>query len=401
MFKKNINKNNANIKGFSLIELSAVISVAATVAVGYLSWTQPELKTSSEKSISTFDKIKRISESIESFRVKEGRLPCPADPFIRKDNTMAGGANVYQNNFGNEGLDTSDQQINGITTLGVDCPQNVGVVPVNSLEIEDDYMFDAWGNYISYQVSDNLCGSDEGTAILTDDESLLRGCTSIDYNTRSGNISINNGVENITKNAAYILVSHGANAFGAFLSSGQQKSFDDASDAELQNIRVLTNDDAVTGMESLNSVVTSPNQYVQVDTSASFDDIILYKTRVQVEKLTTRKNQQLLTFQECEDNSTMISNLSFNDTLQLKDNVSATNLGGTLDGETVAIGVFLSIQSACVEFAKYTSTGGGNSWKIDNKTWIPQCPGAASFIVNDSTKGTGTCQCASGNWSSC
>lgn len=389
-------------KGFSLIELSAVVSIAATVAVGYLSWTKPELKTASENSINTYDKLKKISQSIENFRVKYNRLPCPADPTIRKDNTLStNGSNDYQNNFGSEDLDTLDQEINGVTTLGIDCPQNIGVVPVNSLEIEDDYIFDSWGNYITYHVSDSLCGSDAGIGSVSNSESILKGCTSIDYSEKSGNIIVNNTVEDITKNVAYILISHGVNGYGSYMQSGAQKPYQEASDEELENIRVINRDDATTGFEEIHGTVKNINKYIQKDIGTDFDDLILFKTRIQIEKLTTRKNHQLLSYDECEKNSETLGNLEFNDMSQLKDNIDSSKLGSNIDGEQIGLGLFMSIQRACIEYSNYQSSGAINSWKIDNKSWSPRCPGTSLFVVNDTSIGTGSCQCDSGDWNSC
>lgn len=376
----------SNERGFSLIELSVVISVAATVAVGFLSWTQPASTTNAAKTIETKERIERIATAIEAFRVQQKRLPCPADPLMREDNTRASGTNDYENNFGIEDLDTKDEAINGITTFGVDCPDNVGTVPVNSLELESEYMEDAWGGRFVYHVSNNLCGSDAGTAIVSVNESRLRGCTEIDYASRVGNITVNDTTRDLTNTAAYVILSHGANGYGAFLPSGVQKPFTAASDNEKHNIAASPDN-------------TNVNSYIKADTSPTFDDIIFFKTRIQVERLTSGRSRQLLTYQQCASNSNTLDSITFSDTAALTDNIDNNALGGNTSGEEVALGVLLALQRACIEYAEFTPP---STWTIDGTSWNPQCPGDADYTLSDTNdKRSGACQCPSGNWNSC
>src|SRR4051812_17293414 len=69
-------------KGMSLVELAIVITIAAIIAVGYLSWMQPPVVTDAEKALATRNKMTVISKAIEAFRTKYNRLPCPADPAL-------------------------------------------------------------------------------------------------------------------------------------------------------------------------------------------------------------------------------------------------------------------------------------------------------------------------------
>lgn len=394
----------SNQFGFSLIELSAVISVAATVAVGFLSLTKPQITTNAENTIETQERIRVITDAMESFRVRQGRLPCPADPFTRSDNTRASGINTYGNSFGIEDLDTLEETNGDPVTYGVDCPDNIGSVPVNSLEIKEKYMFDAWGNRFTYHVSSNLCGSDEGITTsgssITEDESRQKGCSSSDYTSRSGNIIVQNAIpEDITRSSAFVIISHGANGLGAFLPSGQQKNFSSASNEELQNIRVLTGNPAITGIESTTGTPTNIDLYRKIDTSTTFDDIVYYKTRVQIEHLSSKRTLQLLSFDECEQNSNNIASVDVPMLDELNAEIDDPRLGSNISGEQAALGIFEAIQNTCIEYAKYDS--GTGAYTIDGNPWSPECRGTGIFVVSDTTTGKGSCQCTSGDWSNC
>ena len=51
-------------KGFSLVELSVIMSVAAAAIVGFLSWTQPPISTNAIKAVQTRTKLIEIQKSV-------------------------------------------------------------------------------------------------------------------------------------------------------------------------------------------------------------------------------------------------------------------------------------------------------------------------------------------------
>jgi prepilin-type N-terminal cleavage/methylation domain-containing protein len=344
-------------KGFSLIELSVVISVAAAATVGYLSWTQPANITDAQKAIVTKESIEEISKAIEAFRVEKGRLPCPADPYIRIDNTRnaAGGTDYYVNDYGVEDLDTNQATVNGTTTLGVDCPVNIGSVPVHSLGLSNKYINDGWNKRFTYQVSKNLCYSDPGTEVLgvtsaAMDLSRLRGCTKADYLNGGGGITVTDGTNTLTANAAYVLVSHGANGKGAFLPSGE-KTADSGNANEAENT---------------NGYTTTPpdSKFIKATISSTFDDLVYFKTKTQIERLTDRKAVKQISVQDCEANSLAISQIGIAEATAMSDNITDHTYGTSYNnGQQVALGILMAMQSICVkDYGAVAATINGKTW---------------------------------------
>jgi len=349
-------KNNKP-NGFSLVELSVLISVAALLAIGYLQWVQPPLITDSVKSLKTMQKMHNIMSAIDNFRVRVGRLPCPADRYVRSDNTRGVGASAdnYVNDFAREDMDFD--QTDG--TLGIDCSDDFGIVPVSSLGISKEYVNDAWGRRISYHVSDNLCASDADP-----DE----GCGQRDYQegisgTAEGNITVNDGSSDLTTIAAYVLVSHGANGMGAFLPSGQKLA--DGIGNELEN----SDNDQV---------------YIKREINNSFDDIVEFRTRSQIELLVKDNAGQILSEEFCQQNSVAISEIDALESTNLQGNIDDYEIAGANTGDYVAYSILWSIQSTCIGY--FTTAGSG--------VWLgPLCPGGGTYnAVNNS------CSCTSGAW---
>lgn len=377
-------------KGFSLIELSVVVSVAAAAVVGYMAWTKPASKSDADKSVATRQTLYQIAGAIDAFRVRQGRLPCPANPYKRKDDTSANGDNTstFGNNFGVEDLDTLQTTAGGKTTLGIDCARSEGIVPVNSLELPAKYADDAWGRRISYTISTNLCGSDAGTETLSDSESTITGCTTVDYaSNKKGDITVNNGLppanndyKVYTTEASYVLVSHGNDGQGAFLPSGEKVKLNTPtiSTAELENM----DHDTVFSKRDLND---------------EFDDIIFFKTKDQIERAVKDTNNKMLTVEDCQANSKAISEITATESNFLTTDLTDyqyTSGGSLVDtGSEVALGLMYTMQTTCIEYYGVNAD--------PKTTWEgAQCPGNNDKDTNGSTYiiATNTCVCPSGLW---
>ena len=357
--------------GFSLIELSVIITLAATLAVGFLVWTSPPGLTNAEKNIETHHTLQEISSAIEAFRVREGRLPCPADPFMREDNTRLPGAitDSYVNPFGIEDLNTNRTGSGG-TSVGIDCPNPVGTVPVHSLGLSSRYAFDAWNRQLLYHVSDALCGTSTVTTTTGNVIHKQKSCNDTDYLNNSGNITVQqeNG-ENLAKTAAYIVVSYGENGYGGRLSSAASVG-DSPHHAEIENY----NGDTL---------------YVLANTSSNFDDLLLYRTKSQIEQLTNKKDALLFSKTTCRENGTAIESLNTTTLQHLQTTFTTYQQNDQNTGDQVALGILLSIQEICIEYYGADNAGiaawGG-----------PACPGDGHYFVNSRA-----CECPSGNWDNC
>lgn len=377
-------------KGFSLIELSVVISVTASAAVGFLAWTQPPASTNALKSTATITKMKEIQKAIDSFRAQKKRLPCPADPLMRNDttrtsigtdyNTPTGTSqDYYVNNFGMEDLDITQTAVNGTTTLGVDCPVSVGALPVFSLDLDESYINDAWGRRFTYHVANTICGADAGTDTLSNTESEAIGCNDISYQNNSGNLTVTGAN---TTNAAYVVVSHGANGKGAFLPSGAK--LPNGTGNELEN----SNGDAT---------------YVKASQSSTFDDLLIVETKNQIESAINRKNIRNISVADCEENSQALKNVTLTETTFMKtgglnaQNYQRLNNTYTLSntGDKGLLSIMKTTQSICVSYY------GATAATINGKTWSgAQCPGNNDSTANGSTyiAATDSCVCYSGLW---
>lgn len=352
--------------GFSLIELSIVISVAATLAIGVLSWIQPANKTNALKSLNTRNEMVEIIRALQAFRTSKGRLPCPADPYMRADNTRASDApaDTYVNNFGMEDLDTNQSD----SSLGINCPSNTGMVPVRSLGIESSYAEDAWGRRYTYHVSNALCTTDNSPSI---------GCTRNDYDkATAGNIivrtnaSVTDGSADLTTQAAFSLISYGADGSGAFLPGGKQLPTTGASTDELEN----TDNDSI---------------FVRTDFSSTFDDIVLFKTKSQFENLTTDQISTVVDIPLCNQNATTLNEVTATEATALN------TLIPSLDAQTSSQGVLnllWSTQNICTRYfgqAVDANTG----WNG------PKCPGGGKYFFNPTSLAS-YCICSNGQWDS-
>lgn len=383
MFKKKYNNKTVNSKnGFSLLELSIIISTVATLTIGFLNWQSPAMVTNAEKYKETKNKVEKIGEAIEAFRISNNRLPCPADPFIRPDNSRVDNAGVdyFVNNFGFEDLDITNEERNSKQTLGIDCPDNIGSLPVFSLNLGKEYIVDAWGNKFTYHVSDSLCGSEEDTeeendpGLATSSQRSLAGCTEYSYRNNNGNIIIKDENNNIILNkAAYVIVSYGANGLGSTKISG------------------ITSNMPVSQEEAENA--DEDNEYILADQSENFDDILLFKTRLQIEKNIATRDKNFLSVEACNDNSNTIKDLTKSELSDLSKELEDYEHNFAYNIDKSILSILNTVQSSCIK-----------SYGIypDNETgWIgAQCYGNNDISVNGSTfdPKTGACKCADGKW---
>lgn len=383
-------------RGFSLVELSVVISVAASATVGMLAWTQPTSATNALKSAETTKRMQEIQKAIENFRVLNKRLPCPADPLMRNDNTRAplgtnyliptgASTNSYKNDYGMEDLYTSEAS--GLITPGVNCPISVGAVPVFSLGLDESYITDGWGRLFTYHVSPSLCGIDTyTTADLANAATEKVGCTEKDYRNKTGTIFVDNyaATVSLTKSAAFTLVSHGVNGFGAFLPSGVKlPASADAKEVE--------NSDGDTS-------------YVKNIQTTVFDDIVVFETKNYLESLSNRKSVKHLTVEQCQANSQALSKVTLTEVAAMKamtsyqqNTIDASAIQNT--GDKALLGILKATQTICVSYY------GAAPATINGKTWSgAQCPGNrnphpdATPFVSTYTAATDSCVCASGLW---
>lgn len=183
-------------KGFSLIEISMVVVIMAIIAGSVLALVS--VQQARAKVSATQTKQEAIKQALINFIARNSRLPCPAVA------TLAQGAA----NYGVEANASANPACTGTTAIGAGVNVNVrGVVPWVTLGLADDAALDGYHHRFTYQVRRSQADANAMTAVTI---STLSG--NIDIRDASGGALINNG------NAAVaVLVSHGANGFGAYL----------------------------------------------------------------------------------------------------------------------------------------------------------------------------------------
>jgi hypothetical protein len=344
-------------KGFSVIELGIAVAFASTVAIGYLVWAKPGNETNAEKIALTKERVVAIEQALSDFYVQESRLPCPADPLMRPDNTRVSGQ--IASDFGRENM--------VLDVSGVTCPDKVGMPPVLSLGLEEEYAYDAWGRQFSYHVSGNLCGSD----ISEVNETEAAACTAKEFKESNGDLTVQNpNDEDLTEEAAYVLLSYGTQGVGGYLPSGQRLA-GSTENSNGDNIYKLTaNTD-----ENMN--------------------LVTFRTKAQLVSLTLDPLSTVISVSACNSNSETIESMTRNDSISLSD--ASTGLtqfqlsSGDLTrntGNEMMVSMLMGIQEMCVEYFSNVA---------DNELgWIgPKCPGGAEYKT-----ALNICLCSSGTWDS-
>jgi prepilin-type N-terminal cleavage/methylation domain-containing protein len=203
--------------GFTLVELAIVLLIVALL-VGMLMvplGTQFDQARYSE----TQKHLDIAREAVVGFAIATGRLPCPATPTTAT---------------------TSAVPVPGIEN----CALTEGVVPWAALGIPEA---DAWGRRLTYRV----------TAAWADAPGA--GLLSSFAMTDNGDITVTNGAANIATTLPAVIVSHGKNGVGAFLTDGTQVG--GATGDELQNANNNTTFVSRTHAPDFDDLVTwvSPN----------------------------------------------------------------------------------------------------------------------------------------------
>lgn len=245
---KKIQIMTKNDRGFSLVEFSIVVVIAGFLLVTGLGLYSAYIND--QRVLETYDKQRRITSSIASFRAAYNRLPCPADPTIARG----------QPGFGEENCllpfisGARDTPADGDTSMD---PVLVGTIPIISLrstnmranfkEANFDSISDAWGYQMTYAVSRHLTSS---------------------YNSEFGAIRVETedgtSLTEIPNSAHYVILSHGNNKAGAYTLDGIQTTPCTTGTIEAENC----NGDAV----FVNGVLSRGNN------SNYYDDIINYKS---------------------------------------------------------------------------------------------------------------------------
>jgi prepilin-type N-terminal cleavage/methylation domain-containing protein len=187
-------------KGFSLVELAAVLIVVGVIISISISGLRTQLSSSSITS--TQQKLNAIKIALENYRTQYFKYPCPSYPNAGSNDSLNYGVaaatcySMASSACPNSGSLVLNCTNNSVNTNLKDMVQ--GSIPHVTLGISQDLTEDSQGNKITYSIDArftqdlNRCEMDGSLSVL-------------DYNGFS-----------VTNKAAYVLTSHGSDKKGAF-----------------------------------------------------------------------------------------------------------------------------------------------------------------------------------------
>lgn len=371
-------------QGFSLIELSILLTVFAIVAATALSWLAPSAIDEAKKIEVTKQRLHNIQQALRAFRVHHGRLPCAADRTLADDNPKAG-----------------EENCTGVVDSGSNV-FNLGVVPVRSLGIDLSNMSDGWGRRFTYHVSLPLCDQGPGGS-----EAYPLNCTQVSYRDNAGDLEVRTydtdaptavyddadtaTYDVVNAAVAYVIVSHGPNGDGAWMPSGTQRNAGTGSDRELLNVDRPTASPAVIEPD----VIYWTEAY-----NVNFDDIVLFEAKEsdaatvdnpanQIDQALMDYDDWALTQAECLDISTRIAEITGAITTEM----DAVDMGQVESEADTMQRVLWFAQEVCAAYypADYATPAtdiqcpSGREFNptaavpVDNPQGYCECPGGTSW----------------------
>ncbi len=243
-------------EGFSLVEISIVLVVVATMLAGVLPAITEGTKVRDIDT--TADRMEAIQKALQAYFSTNQELPCPSDITL--------GVNESLGNFGVQGNGNDCRTVavgqpianwtDGVNVVG-------GGVPTKTLGLPDEYAFDGWGRRIYYHVD--------------------RRATVVGTFNTSGAITVNDGAGTPrTAAGVYALVSAGRNGHGAFTRAGGTVRLDTGSVNLDERENCQSTGTVCPGTASgYNATLvqklegaTNPN-----NPTTNFDDLVTYKLR--------------------------------------------------------------------------------------------------------------------------
>ena len=181
-------------KGISLVEI-ALAMLIISAAFGSIVTILPTKKLGTDL-LETNYKLDKIEKAIYAFYHQNGYIPCPASRTDLKTSANFG----VSTNCASTATGTTDLTP---TSMAI----RIGVVPVRTLNLPDDFMFDSWNMKISYSAV-------KGLAVDKSTFNTANASPSNPYVIKDAAGTQNNNISTKVY-TAYTLLSHGKNRKGA------------------------------------------------------------------------------------------------------------------------------------------------------------------------------------------
>jgi prepilin-type N-terminal cleavage/methylation domain-containing protein len=219
--------HQAFTRGFTLIELAIVIVIIAVISGLGLMATLGTKETANR--VGTEKKLDVIEQALTSFRATYNRLPCPASVTLPNTDT----------NYGKEGAATYPTTSTAATSYNCitgtphanfywgaatnSVPQQYveGTVPVRTLNLPDEFMYDSWGRHIAYAVDAYATVPNAFKTMRPLDQCVI----TVDDASHTAR----------TSGAVYLLFSYGPDGHGAFINSTTRQTVNSVEVDQLRN----------------------------------------------------------------------------------------------------------------------------------------------------------------------
>ena len=263
-------KNKFKIRGYSLLELSVVLVIISLVTGAGLSLAIAQIAQLQYNV--TLTRMEKIEQAMLNYRKATNRLPCPGSLTL----TPTDG------NYGFEGGAPGVCTPRSLLAYNGSPNWRKGAVPVRSLGLPDDYIYDGWGNRFTYVVVLPMTANnafDPGTTPINW-PSNYNGIAIFQWYASGGTAAVK--TTNKASDALYALISHGENGNGSYTRNGSIKTTTRTQNTiEAENCMCNVN----TGV-----LVSSYGELGMIDTFETnqssgtnySDDILLYKNRMQL-----------------------------------------------------------------------------------------------------------------------
>ncbi|MDP9175797.1 MAG: prepilin-type N-terminal cleavage/methylation domain-containing protein [Planctomycetota bacterium] len=291
---------------FTLLEISVVLVLISLIAGGALVLLTASVQQAQfNQTVAT---MQAIEDTLLKYRLANNRLPCPGDltiapgdpttgPFYNTTNGADYGLEAGADPKSAIGIGTGactgtnmTPTVNYLSANGIGgggseqiyAPAAEGAVPSRALRLPDSYMFDGWGNHISYAVDISATISN---AFTTLPNASLNACGPIIVcDVMSGFATwpmryCSVGHAPRSSSAIYALLSHGANGYGAYTQNGSLSAVSSSNTNEQTNAR------AIGGYWESFFVQQLPGYQSghAGDSNYYFDDIVTFKERWQLQ----------------------------------------------------------------------------------------------------------------------